>query len=447
MSRALQADVVVVGAGLAGLVAADDLVARGQEVVVLEARERVGGRTLNADLGDGKVVELGGQWLGPTQDRVAALARELGIGTFPSHTEGENLLDLDGRQRRYKGTIPRLAPHVLLDLELARRRLGWMARRVSPEAPWEARGAAKLDSQTLGSWLARHARTNQARKLVALAGKTVWGAEPGELSLLQVLFYMRSAGSFDMLLDVEGGAQQDRFVGGSQLLSIKLAEKLGDRVLLEAPVSRIEHDPERVSAHAGENRVEARKAIVAIPPHLGGRIEFAPALPVWKQGLLGRTPMGALAKCMAVYPEPFWRADGLSGEAVSDAGPATLTFDNSPRDGSPGVLLGFVGGADARAYASTPADERRAAVLRTFARLFGERAARPERYLEQSWVEEPWSGGGPVALPAWGAATVHRHSLREPTGAIHWAGAETAVRWCGYLDGAVESGHRTAAEA
>ena len=444
MTRVLEADVVVVGAGLAGLVAAHELVKRGREVVVLEARDRVGGRTLNADLGDGKVTELGGQWLGPTQDRVAALARELGVGTFPTHSEGENLLDLGGKRRRYKGTIPKLAPHVLLDLEVTRRRLERLAKRVSPEAPWDAKGASGLDAQTLGGWLDRHTRTKAARTVVARAANTVWGAEPRELTLLYVLFCMRSAGSFDMLVDVEGGAQQDRFEGGSQLLSLRLAEKLGEGIVLDAPVTRIEHGSDSVRAHARELSVHARRAIVATPPHLAGRIDFDPPLPEWKDGSLQRRPQGTLTKCAAVYPEPFWRADGLSGEAVSDAGPIALTFDNSPPDGSPGVLLGFAGGDGGRELSRMPAERRRDAVLAVFSRLFGERAAKPERYLEQEWAGERWTGGGPVGLPVPGALSGYGRGLREPVGAIGFAGAETAVKWNGYLDGAVESGHSAA---
>ena len=184
--------------------------------------------------------------------------------------------------------------------------------------------------------------------------------------------------------------------------------------------------------------------MLAVPPNLAGRIEFRPALPASKEGLLQRAAQGAIIKCAAVYPEPFWRADGLSGEAVTDAGPATLTFDNSPRGGSPGVLLGFVGGADARAFAGAAEGERREAVLGTFARLFGEQASSPERYFEHSWVDERWSGGGPVANVPPGAWTAYRGALREPVGRLHFAGSETATRWCGYLDGAVRSGERAA---
>jgi monoamine oxidase len=223
-----EADVVVVGAGLAGLAAARALTARGASVIVLEARDRVGGRLLNHDIGDGKVVEVGGQWIGPTQDRLAALARELGVETFPTHAVGFNLLEYGGSVRRYRGTIPRINPAVLVDVEQAQRRLNRLARRVPLDAPWETPNAAKLDGQTAATWMHRNMATRSGRMLLELGVEAVWAAQPEEMSLLHVLFYIHSAGSLEMLFDTEGGAQQDRFVGGSQLIAIRMAEELGD---------------------------------------------------------------------------------------------------------------------------------------------------------------------------------------------------------------------------
>jgi monoamine oxidase len=444
--RRLDADVAVVGAGLAGLVAARDLAAAGLEPVVLEARERVGGRLLSVPIGEGEQVEIGGQWVGPTQDRVAALAAELGVETFPTHTEGSNLVELDGRLRRYSGTIPRLGPLVLADIAQARMRLDRAARRIDPDAPWASPDAALLDGLSLAAWLRRVVKTPTARKLIRIAGRTVWGAEPEELSLLHALFYVRSAGGFDMLLDTEGGAQQDRFVGGSQLLALGLADRLGERVVLASPVRRVEAPDGALSVVANGVEVAARRAILALPPPLCAAIEFDPPLPPSRARLAQRMPHGWLIKCTAIYYEPFWRAEELSGEAVSDAGPVTLAFDNSPPGGSPGALVGFVGGADARNFASRPASERRAAILTGFARLFGPRALRAEGYLELDWAAERWTGGGPVCNFATGGWTNCGRALREPCGPIHWAGAETATVWCGYMDGAVRSGERAARE-
>lgn len=441
----LDVDVAVVGAGIAGLVAARDVRAAGASAVVLEARDRVGGRLLNGGIGGGEVVELGGQWIGPGQDRVAALATELGLETFPTFDDGESLLELDGRTRRYRGTIPRLGPLVLADIALARFRLERLMRRVPPEAPWRARDAAKLDSTTLAAWLERGMRTRQARKMLRLAGRTVWGAEPEEMSLLHSLFYMRSAGGLDVLLDVEGGAQQDRFFGGSQLLATRLAERLGDAVRLGEPVRVVRDEDGGVVVESAATALRARRAIVAVPPVLRAGIDFGAAADAKQRPVVRRVLQGHLIKCAAVYPEPFWRGEGLSGESLSDVGPATLTFDNSPPNGSPGVLLGFVGGADARAFARLGEDERRGAVLGCFARLFGRAAGHPDLYLEQDWAGERWSGGGPTFVNGPGAWTAAGPALCAPVGPVHFAGTETASRWAGFIDGAVRSGESAAA--
>jgi monoamine oxidase len=432
-------DVVVVGAGLAGLTAARDLTAAGRSVRVLEARDRVGGRTLNADLGDGQVVEVGGQWVGPHQTALLALAADLGVGTFPTHDDGQSLLEWRGRVRRYRGVVPRLNPAVLADVAQAQARLERMARTVPLEAPWRALQARHWDGQTLESWLRRHMVTDAGRELVRIGVEGIWAAEAGELSLLHALFYLRSGQGWSALLDTRGGAQQDRFVGGSQQLSLRLAEDLD--VVLDAPVRRIAQDGAGVVVTSDREVLRAAHVVVAVPPALAGRIEHEPALPAAREQLTQRVPMGAVVKCHAVYDEPFWRAEGLSGFAISDRGPARVVYDNSPQTGRPGVLMGFLEGRYARLV---PAAERRGVVLAGFARLLGPRAARPEQWLEQDWAAEPWSRGGyGGALPP-GAWTQLGPALREPVGRVVWAGAEAASVWNGYMEGAVRSGSEAA---
>jgi monoamine oxidase len=444
---ALEADVAVVGAGLAGIAAARAVERGGASAVLVEARDRVGGRLESIEIADGKWVDVGGQWIGPTQDRVEALARELGHQTFPTYAAGENVVEFGTKLIRYTGTIPRLGPHVLADVGQAMLRLDRMASRVPLEAPWTAPRAQDWDSQTTWSWMRRNMATKTGRTMLELAVKAVWAAMPADVSLLHLLFYIHSAGKLDLLLDTEGGAQQDRFVEGAQNLAARAAAELGERVFLGSPVRRIEHGGEDVTVRADKVTVRAKRVIVAVPPTLAGRIVYDPPLPGYRDQLTQRFPMGACVKCLAFYGEPFWRAAGLSGSAVSDPGPLSIIFDNSPPDGSPGIIVGFLEGHWARELGRGSESERRAAVLENLARLFGPRAANPERYLERNWVEEEWSRGCYVGYTPPGVLTAYGPAIRTPIGPIHWAGTETATVWNGYMDGAIQSGERAAREA
>lgn len=462
MTEQLEADVVIVGAGLAGLVAARRLMAAGVRPLVLEARDRVGGRLLNHGIGDGKVVEVGGQWIGPTQERIAALAAELGVGTFPTYDQGRDVLEMGGKRTTFtdfddigigllRDLSKVMSPLALMDFEQARLRLDRMAKQVPLEAPWEAPKARLWDGQTFATWIRRNLRNGAARSLFELLTEAVWAAEPADVSLLHVLFYTRSGGGLNSLIGTDGGAQQDRLEGGSQRLAIAMAEELGaEQVRLGSPVRLIEQGDDGVNVHAyaGDSGVSVRasRAIVAVPPTLAGRIAYDPPLPALRDQLTQRMPQGSVIKTMAIYEEPFWRREGLSGQGTSDVGPARVTFDNSPPDGSPGVLLGFLEGRFARHWATRPGAERREAILAGHARLFGAQAARPVDFVERIWAEEEWTRGCYGCLMTTGGWTEYGRALRVPVGRLHWAGAETATVWNGYMDGAVSSGERAAAE-
>ncbi len=455
--RARRTDVVVVGAGLAGLAAAQEVVRAGRSVLVLEARDRVGGRTLNASIGGSDVVEIGGQWIGPTQDRIAAVARDHGVETFDTYNAGDNVYFRNGSLSRYASTGPlgpippdaTGAPEAFLAIQ----QLNEMASQVPREAPWTAPRAAEWDGQTFETWKLANTRTEGGRFLIDLGIESVFSCQPRDVSLLWVLFYIAGAGNeatpgtFDRLINTAGGAQEKRIVGGSHLISVKMAERLGRRVLLKAPVRRIVQGPRGVRVESGRVTVEAKRAIVAVPPAVAASIDFSPILPGMRAQLFQRFPMGTIFKCMAVYDEPFWRKDGLTGQATSDTGPIKITFDNSPPDGSPGVLLGFIEGTDGRHYLRKSAEERRRDVLASFARYFGERALQPRSYLDKSWTEEQFSRGCYTGFTAPGVLLDYGSTIREPFGRVGFAGTETASIWNGYMDGAVRSGERAAQEA
>lgn len=436
-------DVLVVGAGLAGLAAAHELNTAGASVIVLEARDRVGGRVLNHLLDGGEPVEIGGQWVGPTQDRVLAMAARLGIDTFPTFADGYNLIRYRSKLRRYRGIIPKLPPHVLADLGQAQFRLDRLARRVPLDAPWTAKRSDKWDLMTVETWLRRNVFTRGGRALMHLAVTGVFSAEPGELSMLHFLFYSRSGGLSRGLM----GAQEWRFVGGSQEIALRQAELLGDRVRLASPVREIRQDATGVTvATSSGETFRANKVLMTVPPALAGRISYDPSLPQDRDQLMQAAPMGSAIKILAVYDHPFWRDAGLSGQANADVGPVRVLFDNSPPSGTPGVLVAFVEAADARRLRRHPTDERRKIVLEGLARFFGPAAGRPDDYVEQDWSAEPWSRGCYGAFFPPGVWSSYGPALRAPIGRIHWAGSETSPIWAGYMDGAVRSGEQAAQE-
>ncbi|MFI5273143.1 MAG: flavin monoamine oxidase family protein [Ktedonobacterales bacterium] len=440
------AQVAVVGAGLAGLTAARTLTAAGIATLVIEARERVGGRTYTRPASDGTPLDLGGQWIGPTQHRIKALADAVGAATFKTYDHGANILYRDGTHMMYSGAIPTADASSTADVIEALLTLNVMALEVPLEAPWRAASAAEWDAQTVATWLLANVANRDARQLVELGVQAVFSAEPRDLSLLHFLFYIHSAGSLRDLLGVTSGAQESRFVRGAQHVANAVAAALGERVLLGAPVHSVTQDARGVRVAGDAFAVSAERAIIALPPPLAGRLRYRPALPGYRDQLTQRMPMGSVYKVQCLYETPFWHDDGQTGQVSSDRGPIRITFDNSPESGTPGVLLGFIEGDDARYWGRRPAGERRAAALASLARYFGERAASPREYVEFSWAEEEYTRGCYAAYMPTGVWTAFGEALREPIGRLHWAGTETATTWNGYMDGAVQSGERAAAE-
>ncbi|QLL08665.1 flavin monoamine oxidase family protein [Mycobacterium vicinigordonae] len=435
-------DVVVVGAGFAGLTAALELTRQGHEVLVLEGRDRVGGRSFTGNVA-GLPVDLGGSFVGPTQDAVLALAADLGVPTTPTYHDGKNVILWRGAARAYGGTIPRLSLVGLLDIGRLQWQFERLARAVPISAPWNAKRARQLDSVSLGQWLGMVRASKSSLDLMAIMSRVTWGCEPGDVSMLHAARYVRAAGGLNRLLDVENGAQQDLIPGGTQQIAERAAAELGDRVVLDAPVRRIQRHGSGVTVSTDRGEAEAGFVIVAIPPAHRAAIEFDPPLPPDYAELARGWPQGRLSKAYAAYETPFWRADGLSGQALLDRGPVFITFDVSPHDDGPGILLGFV---DARAFDSLPSDQRRRDALRCFASVYGDAALKPLDYTDFRWGAEEFAPGGPTAAVPPGSWTKYGPLLRAAVGPIHWAGTETADEWTGYFDGAVRSGRRAAAE-
>ena len=444
-----RADVVVVGAGLAGLVAARDLRRAGKSVIVLEARGRVGGRCYSRSLGSGAsdVANLGATFVGPTQRRILALAKELGIGIFPTYNTGRNVLFFNGTRDTYEGTIPPVSPTALVEAQVAITQLNEMSKSVPLDAPWKAPRAAEWDGQTFETWKLANTVTADGRKLLDLGIQAVFSVEPRDVSLLFILFYIRSAGSLDELINTAGGAQESRIEGGAQRIAKELARRLGKkRVVLKAPVRRILAKGRHVDVISDRGTFRAKQVVVAVPPAIAGRIRYSPALPALRDQLTQRVPLGSVTKTFAVYDTAFWRDDGLTGQATSDTGPVKVTFDGSPRSGRPGVLLGFVDGDDARVFNAKSHAERARLEMESYVKYFGPKARNARAVFDYPWDNDPVFRGAPIGFMPPGVLLSYGEAIRSPAGRIHWAGTETATVWNGYMDGAVESGERVARE-
>ena len=436
-------DVVVVGAGFAGLSAARDLVRLGHDVVVLEGRDRVGGRSSTTTIA-GTPVDLGGTFVGPTQDAVIALAKELGCESVRTYSHGKNLIRWRGKVRAYRSTIPKLSLIELFDVSRIQWRFDRVSRRVPVQEPWTSPIADILDSKTLEQWLRYVHAGASTRNLMAIVARVTWGCEPEDVSMLHAVRYVKAAGGLGRMLDVEGGAQQDRFPDGTQQIALRMAEELGERVVLNAVVRSIErHVDGTLAVGSDRGDVAAKAVIVAVPPAHRAGITFDPALPSEYEKLTEHWPQGNLSKAYAAYDTPFWREDGCSGEALSDEGPVFITFDVSPSDSGPGILLGFT---DARTFDRLPVEQRRERALEGFATLFGDAARHPIDYLDHCWGAEEFAPGGPTAAVPPGSWTTYGPWLHKPVDGIFWAGTETADQWTGFLDGAVRSGKRAADE-
>jgi monoamine oxidase len=440
-------DYCVVGAGFAGLTAALRLKQAGRSVALMEARDRVGGRTFTEVRDDGLWIDRGGAWIGPGQDAIYALMKEFGVPSYKQYVDGDAMMFVDGKKYRYKGTIPlSMSPFAVANIGAVFLELTHMCKSIPLEAPWEAPKAQKWDQLSWAAWLNKNTLSKPAHELLESAISGLYTSAASELSLLFVLYQMASAGGPSFVLGVKDAAEDARPVGGMGAIHRPMVAELGDSIHLSQPVRSIFQDADGVVVRSDDMVVRARRAIVAVPIAIASQIIYEPMLPVDRTFLHQRMPLGAVFKIALVYDEPFWRADGLSGQSFAPGSPANLTIDSCTDAGRPGVLTVITEGPEARRIGQLPEPERRRAVLDAVAERFGDKGRSPVDYLEQNWTVERYSGGGMIAHSPPGVLTEFGPALREPCGRLHWAGTESSAVMYGFIDGAVRSGERAAAE-
>ncbi len=442
----IQTDFVIIGAGYAGIAAATKLHEAKNSFVIVEARDRIGGRTNTQLLDCGATVEFGAQWIGPTQHHIWKWVKETNTETYDTFDSGKNILSWKNKISTYKGTIPKIDLISLIDLGLAIEKINKLCKKIPLEAPWTHPKAKEYDSITLYSWIEKNMFTKKAKHLFNIGVETVFAAESHEISLLHALFYCHSGENMETLISVTSGAQQTLLKGGTQGLLQKIALPFQDNIYLENPVLKIIQNENAVIVETEKLRIIAKKCISTLPPTLLNTIKFNPILPQRKAQLLQRVPMGAAMKCFCIYETPFWRNKGFSGQIVSDTSPVKVTFDCSDKSTDKGVLLVFVEGNNARNFIELPEIERKEKVLNELVKYFGDEAKNIIEYKDKCWTEEEFSRGCYAGNMPTGVLTQFGKSLREPFINVHFAGTETAMRWNGYMDGAIESGFRASDE-
>ena len=434
-------DVVVVGAGFAGLATASALVETGASVVVLEAAARVGGRT-DSLAGASGTIELGGQWTGPGQQRVSALAERFGVQMFETPTDGAFLHAAEG-EVAVSERVPPYTPVVLA--------LDEIAASIPADEPWTSPAGADLDSTPLSSWLDDNVSDAVARAsaLRVLEGLMCVGAD--QMSVLSILHGATTSGTLAAALGVEGGAQEQRLVGGLHGLALRLASELGSRVRLSSPVRMVRDVQDAVEVGYDGGSVRAQRCVVAVPPSNWAGITFEPGLPSTHVLLSELMPLGSVIKVQAVYERPFWRDLGYSGLVVDEDGPFEFMADNTAPDGDAGVLVSFLSAQDAVAWGDAALGPeastlRGDAFARHICRMFGPTTPDPIGYVDRDWCAVPWVGGGYSGVMKPGGWMRAGSALREPVGRTHFASSESAHEWNGYVEGALDAGARAAAE-
>lgn len=437
-------DVIVVGAGPSGLTAAWRLKQAGLSVQVLEARDRVGGRTWT-DTIDGAVLEIGGQWVSPDQSALLALLEELGLETYSRYRDGESVyLAPDGSRTRFTGEMFPAPAHTVAEMERLIEVVDRLVAEIDVAAPWAHPRARELDTISFHHWLRARSDDEEACNNVGLFVAGGMLTKPAHaFSTLQALLMAASAGSFSNLVD-DNFILDKRVIGGMQQVSELLAERLSDDVLLNAPVRTIRWDQDSVQVEADGVTVTGRRVVMAVPPNLYSRVSFDPSLPRRQHQMHQHQSLGLVIKVHAVYESPFWRQDGLSGTGFGAAELIQEVYDNTNHGDSRGTLVGFISDEKADRVFALSADERRAEVLASLARYLGPAALEPVVYYESDWGSEEWTRGAYAA--SYDLGGLHRYGADQltPVGPIHWSSSDLAAEGYQHVDGAVRMGQYTA---
>ncbi|XP_024919440.1 amine oxidase [flavin-containing] isoform X2 [Cynoglossus semilaevis] len=444
-------DVIVIGAGISGLSAAKLLKSHGLNPVVLEARDRVGGRTFTVQNKESKWVDLGGAYVGPTQNRILRLAREYDVKTYKVN-EKENLVHyVNGKSYPFKGSFPPFwNPLVLLDFNNLWRTMDQMGKEIPREAPWRAPHAEEWDKMSMQQLFEKICWTRTVRRFATLFINVNVTSEPHEVSALWFLWYVKQCGGTMRIFSTTNGGQERKFVGGSGQISQCMAKELGDRVKLQSAVYSIDQTGELVAVETLSKHIyKAKYVIIATPPGLNLKMHFNPELPPLRNQLIHRVPMGSVIKCMVYYKENFWRKKGYCGSMVieEEGAPIGLTLDDTKPDGTVPAIMGFILARKCRKLCDLTKEERLKRICEIYSKvLCSEEALHPVHYEEKNWCEEEYSGGCYTAYFPPGILTQFGRVLREPVGRLYFAGTETASEWSGYMEGAVQAGERAARE-
>lgn len=437
-------DTAIIGAGISGLAAGLVLKENNQDFILLEARDRVGGRMYTVEAGP-TYLDLGAQWIGPTQEAMYGLVKQAGLDYFATYNSGKNILGYQQQLTAYSGTIPKLSWRNLWSLARAMYTLEWRAKRVPLTRPWTAKKSKHWDQITLADFVAKQVRSPAAKAVLEAGLETVFACDLEKISLLQALFYFRSGRNLDTLIRIPRGAQQHRVKGGIQQLATWMADRLQSELQLSTPVLKISQGTDGLAVSTGNTTYLAKKLIIAVPPVQAKKMVEGLSLSADKTKWLNGFFMGQVIKCYAVYSRPFWREAGWSGQAVLDHHyPVQTLFDNSPAEGHPGVMMAFSIGRRADQFTALPLAERRNKFVKILARLYGAEAFTPLHYQEMIWSQETYSGGCYTGLVSPGTMTSVTQPYNHPDGDIFWAGTEASAIWNGYMEGAILAGRQAA---